>query len=83
MKKNPIPFNVELDNILSFHSGEPDFLEHTEDALKIKNAIIISIGWQPDKPWQKLLWGMLKHSFALDYKKTFDLAEKYYESNQS
>ena len=48
----PKKFEVELYNVLSVNSGEPDFLENTDDNIKIKNAVIISMGWKPENRWQ-------------------------------
>lgn len=78
----PKTFEVELYNVLTYNSGEPDFIENTNDNLKIKNAIIISMGWKPDNPWQKFLWGMLKHSFTRTHYENFNLAKKYYQSKE-
>lgn len=73
-------FEIELENVLQISSGEPDFIEDTENSLKIKNAIIISMGWKPDNHWQQFLWGMLKHTFVRTHYDYFERAEKYYES---
>lgn len=78
----PKKFEVELYNVLSVNSGEPDFFENTDDNLKIKNAVIISIGWKPDNRWQTFLWGMLKHSFIRTHHKYFERANEYYKSKE-
>ncbi|KYK22723.1 hypothetical protein AYK24_00415 [Thermoplasmatales archaeon SG8-52-4] len=80
-KKPAIPeFEIEIDNVLSLNSGEPDFMENTENSLKIKNAVIISMGWNPDNHWQRFLWGMLKHTLIRTHHEYFERADKYYES---
>jgi hypothetical protein len=78
----PKKFEVELYNVLSVNSGEPDFLENTNDNIKIKNAVIISMGWKPDNRWQTFLWGMLKHSFIRTYHEYFERADEYYKSKK-
>jgi hypothetical protein len=79
MKKTKT-FEVELYNVLTLNSGEPDFMENTNDNLKIKNAVIISMGWQPETPWQSFLWGMLKNSLMKTHEENFKRADDYYES---
>jgi hypothetical protein len=76
----PKQFEVELYNVLTYNSGEPDFMEDTNDNLKIKNAVIISMGWRPENSWQSFLWGMLKHSLMKTHHDHFKRAENYYES---
>jgi hypothetical protein len=78
----PKTFEVELYNVLTYNSGEPDFIEDTEDDLKIKNAVIISMGWKPDNRWQAFLWGMLKHSFIRTHHEHFIRADEYYKSKE-
>lgn len=78
----PKTFEVELSNVLTYNSGEPDFIEDTNDNLKIRNAIIISMGWKPDNHWQSFLWGMLKHSFIRTHFDYFERAEKYYKDKE-
>lgn len=79
---DPKTFEVELYNVLMIHSGEPNFIKDTEDDLKIKNAVIISMGWKPDNHWQSFLWGLLKHSFIRTHHENFERADEYYKSKE-
>jgi hypothetical protein len=79
---NPEKFEIELYNVLTYNSGEPDFMKDTEDALKIKNAVIISMGWKPDNHWQSFLWKLLKHSFIRTQHENFKRADEYYKSKE-
>ena len=78
----PKTFEVELYNVLTCNSGEPDFIKDTEDDLKIKNAVIISMGWKPDNRWRSFLWRMLRHSFVRTHYEYFERANEYYKSKE-
>jgi hypothetical protein len=74
-------FEVQLFNVLTLDSGEPDFVENSEDNLIIKNAFIISMGWKPDNPWQSFLWSMFKNTFMKTHPEYFKRAEEYYKKH--
>ena len=74
-------FETTIENVISISSGEPEFIANDKDRLLIKNAIIISMGWEPDTVWQKLTWGLFKHSLERQFFEHFDIAKKFYREH--
>lgn len=72
-------FEVNLDNILTYSNEDVSFIENTDTKLKINNAVIISMVWNPVNCWQKMLWFLLKHSFSRTHYEHFDIAKKFYK----
>lgn len=74
-------FETTIENVINISSGEPDFVTNDKDKLSIKNAIIISMGWEPDNIWQKFVWGLFKHSLERQFFEQFDRAKQFYREH--